>query len=54
MGDSMSNNINKHGLSKTDDINIINISGLTSSDVIDHVNNPSIKMKPEVIMSRGN
>ena len=36
MGDSMLNNINKHGLSKTDDVNIINISG--------------IKRKPDVMI----
>ena len=49
VGDSMLNNINSRGISKTHKINVLNVSGLKSDDIRDHLN-PSIRRKPDAII----
>ena len=49
VGDSMLNNINSRGISKTHKINVLNVSGLKSDDIRDHLN-PSIRRKPYAII----
>ena len=49
IGDSMLNNISSRGISKTEAVNILNISGLKSSDIVDYTN-PSIKNKCDAIV----
>ena len=46
VGDSMLNNL---GISKTHKINVLNVSGLKSDDIRDHLN-PSIRRKPDAII----